>query len=68
VDPDDHTVRLEFAVKQGVRPFGPELAGGQRFQLDASFREFFFSKRRNSSFFFKTRRINVKFMNLFMNL
>lgn len=45
MDPGDQTVRLEFAVKQGVRPFGPQLLANQRFSLDASFREFFFSKR-----------------------
>jgi hypothetical protein len=45
VDPKDNRVRLEFAVKQGVRPFGPQLLPNQRFHLDASFREFFFSKR-----------------------
>ncbi|ELR21448.1 GTPase activating Rap/RanGAP domainlike 3, putative [Acanthamoeba castellanii str. Neff] len=48
MDPGDQTVRLEFAVKQGVRPFGPQLLANQRFSLDASFREFFFSKLINS--------------------
>jgi hypothetical protein len=50
MDPGDQTVRLEFAVKQGVRPFGPQLLANQRFSLDASFREFFFSKRTFKAF------------------
>ena len=40
-------VRIEFAVKQGVRPFGPPLPDPSEthFQLDTNLREFLLSKR-----------------------
>lgn len=39
-------VRVEFAVKQGARPFGPALPDPSQthFRLDAKFREFLLSK------------------------
>lgn len=44
VNPNDNKVKVEFAVKKGVHPFGPQIPQGQNFKLDSNLGEFFFSK------------------------
>jgi hypothetical protein len=44
----DGSVQLEFAVKDGVRPFGPAIPPNANFKLDSKFRDFFLMKLINS--------------------
>jgi hypothetical protein len=48
VDSAKKDVRVEFAAKAGVRPFGPKLKCSTPFALDSSFREIFLAKLINA--------------------
>jgi len=43
-------MRMEFATKEGVKPFGPRLPSSQQFKLDQSFIDFLLAKSTRTFF------------------